>query len=64
MPSETLRELILELSELDRLEIIREAEIGDDRPPLLRGEAEEGLLEDADAWVTQNGAKMVVCTPT
>lgn len=59
MPSETLRELILELSELDRLEIIREAGIGDDRPPLLRGEAEEGLLEDADAWVTQNGAKIL-----
>jgi hypothetical protein len=58
MPSEVLRELILELSEPDRLEIIREAGIGDDRPSLLRGDAEEGP-EEADSWVTQNGAKIL-----
>jgi hypothetical protein len=59
MPSEVLRELILELSEPDRLEIIREAGIADDRPPLLRGDAEDGPVEDADSWVDQNGAKIV-----
>ena len=35
MPSEVLRELIIQLTEPDRLEIIREAEIGDDRPVAL-----------------------------
>jgi len=60
MPSEVLREFILELSEADRLEIIREAGIADDRPALLRGETdEEALLEEADSWVTQNGAKIL-----
>ena len=59
MPSEVLRELILELSEADRLEIIREAGIADDRPALLRGDADEALLEEADSWVTQNGAKIL-----
>ena len=59
MPSEVLRELILELSESDRLEIIREAGIRDDRPALLRGNAEEGLVEEADSWVTQNGVKIL-----
>ncbi len=59
MPSEVLRELILELTEPDRLEIIREAGIRDDRPSFLRGEAEEGLLEEADSWVTRNGAKIL-----
>ena len=59
MPIDVLRELILELTEPDRLEIIREAGIPDDRPSLLRGEAEEGLVEEADAWVTQNGAKIL-----
>jgi len=59
MPSEVLRELILELTEPDRLEIIREAGIRDDRPSLLRGDAEEGPLEEADSWVTQNGAKIL-----
>jgi hypothetical protein len=59
MPSEVLRELILELSEPDRLEIIREAGIGDDRPPLLRGDADDGPVEDADSWVAQNGAKIL-----
>jgi len=54
-----LRELILELTEPDRLEIIREAGIRDDRPSLLRGDADEGLLEEADFWVTQNGAKIL-----
>ena len=58
MLSEVLRELILELTEPDRLEIIREAGIRDDRPPLLRGDEDEGLLEEADSWVTQNGAKV------
>ena len=60
MPSEVLRELIVELTESDRLEIIREAGIRDDRPPLLRGDTdEEALLEEADSWVTQNGAKIL-----
>ena len=59
MSSEVLRELILELTEPDRLEIIREAGIGDDRPSLLRGGAEEGVVEEADSWVTQNGAKIL-----
>src|SRR5208337_4041094 len=60
MPSEVLRELILELTEPDRLEIIRAAEIRDDRPALLRGDAEdEAVLEEADSWVTQNGAKIL-----
>jgi hypothetical protein len=59
MPSEVLRELILELNELDRLEIIREAGIADDRPALLRGEAEEGPLEEADSWVAQNGPRIL-----
>src|ERR1700737_3182967 len=59
MPSEVLRELILELTEPDRLEIVREAGIRDDRPSLLRGDPDEGLLEEADSWVTQNGAKIL-----
>ena len=59
MPSEVLRELILELTEPDRLEIIREAGIPDDRPSLLRGDADEAPLEEADSWVTQNGAKIL-----
>ena len=59
MPSEVLRELILELTEPDRLEIIREAGIPDDRPSLLLGDAEEGPAEEADSWVTQNGAKIL-----
>ena len=59
MSAEVLRELIIRLAEPDRLEIIREAEISDDRPALLCGEAEEGLPEDADSWVTQNGAKIL-----
>ena len=59
MPSEVLRELILELTEPDRLEIIREAGMPDDRPPLLRGDEDEGLLEEADSWVTQNGTKIL-----
>jgi hypothetical protein len=59
VPSEVLRELILELTESDRLEVVREAGIPDDRPPLLRGEAEEGRVEDADSWVTKNGAKIL-----
>jgi len=59
MPGEVLRELILELTEPDRLEIIREAGIDDDRPSLLLGDAEEGPPEEADSWVTQNGAKIL-----
>jgi len=59
MPSEVLRELILKLTEPDRLEIIREAGILDDRPPLLSGAAEDGNLEEADSWVTQNGAHIL-----
>ena len=59
MPGEVLRELILELTEPDRLEIIREAGIDDDRPSLLLGDAEEGPAEEADSWVTQNGAKIL-----
>jgi hypothetical protein len=59
MPGEVLRELILELSEPDRLEIVREAGIRDDRPSLLRGEAEQGLVEEADSWVDQNGARIL-----
>jgi hypothetical protein len=54
-----LRELILKLAEPERLEIIREAAISDDRPSLLRGDEEEGLVEDADSWVTQNGARIL-----
>lgn len=56
MSKEVLRELILELTEPDRLEIIREAGIRDDRPPLLRGNEEDGPVEEADSWATQNGA--------
>ncbi len=59
MPSEVLREIILKLTEPDRLEIIREAAIRDDRPPFLRGDAEDGPVEEADSWVTQNGAKIL-----
>jgi hypothetical protein len=59
VPSEVLRELMLELTEPDRLEIIREAKIRDDRPSLLRGDAQEGPVEEADSWVTQNGAKIL-----
>ncbi|MGO9607651.1 MAG: hypothetical protein ACLQAT_30340 [Candidatus Binataceae bacterium] len=59
MPCEVLRELILELTEPDRLEIIREAGINDDRPALLRGDVDEALVEEADSWVTQNGAKIL-----
>ena len=60
MPSEVLRELVLELSEADRLEIIREAGMADDRPALLRGDVDdEALLEEADSWVSQNGAKIL-----
>ena len=59
MPSEVLRELILELTEHDRLEIIREAGIRDDRPPLLRGDEEDGPVEEADSWVTKNGARIL-----
>jgi hypothetical protein len=59
MPTEVLRELILKLAESERIEIIREAGILDDRPPLLVGDAEEGPVEEADSWVTQNGAKIL-----
>src|SRR5208283_2811691 len=59
MPIDVLRELILKLTESDRLEILREAEIGDDRPSLLRGDTEQGPPEEADSWVTQNGAKIL-----
>ena len=59
MPGEVLRELILKLGEPDRLEIIREADIGDDRPALLCGDSEDGPVEEADSWVTQNGAKIL-----
>src|ERR1700722_18299429 len=59
MSGEVLRELILELAEQDRLEIIREAAIADDRPSLLRGDAQEGPVEDADSWVAQNGVKIL-----
>jgi hypothetical protein len=59
MPSDVLRELILELAEPDRLEIIREAGLDDDRPALLRGDAEDGAVDEADTWVTQNGATIL-----
>ena len=59
MANEVLRELIIELSEPDRLEVIREAEIPDDRPSLLRGDAEDGPVEEADSWVVQNGARIL-----
>jgi hypothetical protein len=59
MSSEVLRELILELTEPDRLEIIRQAGIRDDRPTLLHGNAEDGEVEEADAWVTKNGARIL-----
>jgi hypothetical protein len=59
MPNEVSRELILELTETDRLEIIREAGIPDERPALLRGDADEAPLEEADSWVTSNGAKIL-----
>ena len=59
MPGEVLRELILKLTEPDRLELIREAAISDDRPSLLRGDKEDGLPEEADSWVIQNGAKIL-----
>ncbi|MEA2680493.1 MAG: hypothetical protein QOK03_2215 [Candidatus Binataceae bacterium] len=59
MSSEVLRELILKLTEPDRLEIIREAGISDDRPALLRGDGELGDLEEADSWVTQNSARIL-----
>jgi hypothetical protein len=57
MSGEVLRELILELAEPDRLEIIREARLADDRPALLRGDAGDGPVEEADSWVTQNSPK-------
>ena len=59
MSSEVLRELILELTESDRLEIIREAGIRDDRPPPLRGDEEEGPMEQADSWATRNGVQIL-----
>jgi hypothetical protein len=59
MSAEVLRELILKLTEPDRLEIIREAGISDDRPSLLRGDAEDGPVEEADSWANQNGAKIL-----
>jgi hypothetical protein len=59
MASVVLRELIIELSEPDRLEILREAEVPDDRPSLLRGDAEDGPVEEADSWVAQNGARIL-----
>jgi hypothetical protein len=59
VPIEIVRELILELTEPDRLEIVREAGIDDDRPSLLRGNAEEGAVEEADSWVAQNGARIL-----
>jgi hypothetical protein len=59
MPSEVLRELVLKLAEPDRLDIIREAGISDDRPSLLRGDAEDGPVEEADSWITQNGGKIL-----
>jgi hypothetical protein len=59
VPSEVLRELFLELTEPDRLEIMREAGIPDDRPSLFRGDAQDGPLEEADSWANQNGAKIL-----
>jgi len=59
MSSQVLREILLELTERDRIEILREAGIRDDRPPLLRGDADDGLLEEADSWVAQNGVKIL-----
>ena len=59
MPNEVLREILLKLTEPDRIEIIREAGISDYRPALLCGDAEEGDREEADSWVTQNGAKIL-----
>ena len=59
MPNDVLRELILELGEPDRLEIIREGGIVDDRPALLRGDTEDGAVEEADTWVAQNGARIL-----
>src|SRR5258708_7021357 len=59
MPNEVLRELILKLAEPDRLYVLREAAIGDDRPSLLRGDEEQGVVEDADSWVTENGARIL-----
>ena len=59
MPSEVLRELIIKLSEPDRLEIIREAGINDERPALLRGAAEDGPVEEGRLWVAQNGARIL-----
>jgi hypothetical protein len=58
--SAVLRELILELTETERLEIIREAGISDDRPALLRGDVdEEALLEESDSWINQNGSTIL-----
>lgn len=59
MSSEVLRELILELTEPDRLEIIREAAIRDDRPSLLRGGEQQGAVDEADSWAIQNGARIL-----
>jgi hypothetical protein len=59
MPSQILRELIIRLTEPDRREIIREAGISDERPALLSGAAEDGPVEEADSWVTQNGARIL-----
>ena len=55
----SMRELFLELTEPDRLEIIREAGILDDRPVLLCGDEDGAVPEEADSWVTQNGAKIL-----
>jgi hypothetical protein len=59
MPIEVLRELILRLAEPDRLEIIRDTGISDNRPSLLRGDQEQGPVEEADSWIAENAARIL-----
>lgn len=51
MASLVLVNLLARISELDRMEIIADAGISDDRPPLLRGR--DGSFDDAQSWAEQ-----------
>ncbi len=57
MATELVQDLMLRISEVDRREIISEAKIRDERPPLLRGEG--GLYRPAEVWLKKNARTLL-----